>query len=394
MMAAISSLWAKVAAVIMSVVMTLGSALGMFVPATTTEPADYLDSNIKNVIYLIGDGMGPYHLEKAKQERNITLTMDTFPYQGRSMTCSLSSPITDSAAGGTALATGVRTYNGAIGVYLYDPIDAFTNPMNLTELCQSAGMMTGVITTDLTSGATPASFSAHTQSRNDTENITEDQMVSGIDLIWGAANGVATQSTAEENGFTYVTTYDEMMALEEGSRSFAQFTNNLWTVEQSDVNTPNLEQMAMKAIDLLDDTDEGFFLMIEGAHIDKHSHNNYDEGMTEALEEFDKTIAAVLEYAKADGETLVVITADHETGGIILNADGTYSFTQGSHSATNVPVLVYGSDKLIENGEVLNNYEIPIRIAYILGFTGEQFPMEVKSPFMQKVDSFYANLSI
>jgi alkaline phosphatase len=91
--------------------------------------------------------------------------------------------------------------------------------------------------------------------------------------------------------------------------------------------------------------------------------------------EFDRTIELVLEYAEKDGETLVVITADHETGGIVKNSDGTYSFTQGSHSAANVPILVYGSDKLIENGEVINNYEIPIRIAYILGFTEESFPL-------------------
>jgi alkaline phosphatase len=99
--------------------------------------------------------------------------------------------------------------------------------------------------------------------------------------------------------------------------------------------------------------------------------------MTEALQEFDETIEYVLEYAKADGETLVIITADHETGAIVANSDGTYSFTSGSHSAANVPVLVYGSEVLIQNGEVLNNYEIPIRIAYILGFTEEEFPFEV-----------------
>lgn len=377
MLTVLGTIWAKFAAVLMSVIMTFNSAFGLVAPATTTDPADYVDSNIKNVIYLIGDGMGPLHLEKTKNERNITLTMDTFPYQGRSMTRSLSSLVTDSAAGGTALSTGSRTYNGAIGVYLYDPIDVFTHPKNLTELCMENGMMTGVVTTDVTSGATPGSFSAHSSDRGNTEDITADQLTSGIDLIWGGANGVATQSEAEANGFTYITTYDEMMALEEGSRSFAQFTNNLWTLEQSDENTPNLEQMTMKAIDLLDDTDEGFFLMVEGAHIDKHSHNQYSEGMTEALQEFDETIAAVLEYAKADGETLIVITADHETGGIVLNDDGTYSFTQGSHSATNVPVLVYGSDKIIENGEVLNNYEIAMRIAYTLGFTAEQFPYEV-----------------
>ncbi len=117
--------------------------------------------------------------------------------------------------------------------------------------------------------------------------------------------------------------------------------------------------------------------MIEGAHIDKHSHSNLDENMTEALQEFDETIEYVLNYAKADGETLVVITSNHETGGIVLNSNGTYSFTQVSHSAANVPVLVYGSDKLIRNGEVFNNYEIPIRIAYILGFQEDEFPFEV-----------------
>lgn len=377
MLSFFSSLWGEFAALIMSLAMVFGSIFGLFVPATTTAPEDYLDSNIKNVIYLIGDGMGFNHWEKAKNERNIELTMETFDYQGESMTRSFSNAITDSAAGGTALATGVRTLNGAIGVYPMDVTGTFSHPKNLTELCLESGKMTGVITTDKTSGATPASFSAHSSSRDNTEDITKDQLASDIDLIWGGANGVATKDDAEKNGFTYVTTAAEMLALEEGGRSFAQFTNDLWTLTPSDVNTPNLEMMAMKAIDLLDDTDEGFFLMIEGAHIDKHSHSNLDENMTEALQEFDETIEYVLNYAKADGETLVVITADHETGGIIANADGTYSFTQGSHSAANVPVLVYGSDKLIYDGEVLNNYEIPVRIAYILGFTEEEFPYEV-----------------
>lgn len=377
MLATLGALWAKVAAALMSAILTIGSTFGLFVPATTTEPADYYDAGIKNVIYLIGDGMGPLHLEKTKQEHGISLTMDVFPYQGRSMTRSLTSAVTDSAAGGTALATGVRTYNGAIGVYIYDPVNAFTHPKNLTELCKENGMMTGVITTDETSGATPSSFSAHATDRDDAEDITADQMTSGIDLIWGHSNGIATKSEAEANGFTYITNTAEMMALEDGSRSFAQFTNQLWTLAPSDADTPNLEMMTMKAIDILDDTDEGFFLMVEGAHIDKHSHNNEDAGMTEALEEFDRTVAAALAYAMVDGETLVVVTADHETGGIVLNDDGSYSFTQGGHSNANVPVLVYGSDKIIKNDEVLNNYEIPLRIAYTLGFAAEQFPYEV-----------------
>ena len=132
----------------------------------------------------------------------------------------------------------------------------------------------------------------------------------------------------------------------------------------------------MKAIDILDDTDEGFFLMIEGAHIDKHSHNNLSDSMTESLWEFDKTIEAVLEYAKEDGETLVVVTADHETGAITPDGDG-YIFTSGNHSAADVPVRVFGSDNFIANGTTLNNYEIPIRIAYTLGFDETEFPVAV-----------------
>ena len=371
-----STIILKLSAGLMAFIMSFCTTFGIFKPSPTKEASYYRNDNIKNIIYLIGDGMGYNHLEKAKLERDTTLVMDSFEFIGQSMTRSFTNAVTDSAAGGTALATGTRTYNGAIGVYPLDGTATFSQPKNLTELCMEEGMMTGVITTDETSGATPASFSAHSSDRGNTEDITNDQLTSGIDLIWGTANGVATKSAAEANGFTYVTTDDEMMALEEGSRSFAQFTNDLWTLEPSDENTPNLEQMAVKAVDLLDDTDEGFFLMIEGAHIDKHSHSNEDENMTEALIEFDRTIAAMLEYAEEDGETLVVITADHETGGITLK-DGEYKFTSGSHSAANVPVLVYGSDKLIRKGETLNNYEIPIRIAYTLGADEENFPMAV-----------------
>ena len=180
---------------------------------------------------------------------------------------------------------------------------------------------------------------------------------------------------AEEYGYKYVTTYDEMMSLDEGSKSFAQFTNDLWTLEQSDKNNPTLSQMTEKAIDLLDDGENGFFLMVEGAHIDKHSHNNESENMTEALAEFDKSIKIALDFAKEDGNTLVVVTADHETGAITLNNQGEYEFTSDDHSEADVPLRVYGSEKLIKNNETVNNYEIPIRIAYILGFTEEDFPV-------------------
>ena len=362
-----------------SIFLAISAFFGVAEPTGERDPESF--ETVKNVIYLIGDGMGPLHLEKTKTELGIELTMDTFEIEGRSKTRSASNAVTDSAAGGTALACGTRTINGALGVYMYDPLHVESQPKNIREVCAENGMMTGVITTDSTSGATPSAFTVHTSSRNNTKDIDTQQMALDIDLMWGGTSEYVSQETCEENGFVFVKTYSEMMALEEGSRSFAQFDHKLWGVEQANDETPTLSQMTAKAIDLLDDTDEGFFLMVEGAHIDKHSHDNNSESMTEALVEFDNAIAYALEYAKNDGETLVVVTADHETGGIVLNDDGTYSYTQGGHSAANVPLLVYGSENFIENGEVVDNIDIPTRIAFSLGFTAEQFPVAAPGKF-------------
>ena len=367
--------WGKLTAALMSAILSFGFSIGAYIEPTTESADKYLDENIENVIFLIGDGMGYNHLEKTKLERNIELTLDTFAIQGSSRTRSLTNDVTDSAAGGTALSCGIRTYNSGVGVYLLDPLDVFLHPQSITEICRDNNMLTGVITTDETSGATPSAFSAHATERYKSEDITEDQFKSDINLIWGTENDVATKEMAAEYGYNFVTTYDEMMSLEEGSKSFAQFTNDLWGTKQSDESNPTLSQMTEKAIDLLDDGENGFFLMVEGAHIDKHSHNNESENMTEAMAEFDKAIKIALDYAKEDGNTLVIVTADHETGAITLNDKGEYEFTSDDHSAADVPLRVYGSEKLIKNGETVNNYEIPIRIAYILGFTDEQFPV-------------------
>ena len=115
-----AQIWKELTATILSLILTFGTTAGTIIPATTAGSADYFDGNIKNVIHLIGDGMGFNHLEKAKKERGISLTMDTIPLRGASMTRSHSNAVTDSAAGGTALATGERTFNGGIGVYFSD----------------------------------------------------------------------------------------------------------------------------------------------------------------------------------------------------------------------------------------------------------------------------------
>ena len=331
------------------------------------------DNKIKNVIFLIGDGMGVMSIEKTRFETGAELSLDSFPVKSLSQTASFNSSVTDSAAGATALACGVRTNNGAVGVYPDDLEAKSSYPMNLCEFTKSKGMKAGIVTTDSTRGATPGGFSAHTSSRNNTSAITKYQLNSDLDLIWGVKTSTCSKSKAQSAGFEYVTNYAEMEALTEGTRSFGQFTGDLWKNDCGEM--PNLSQMTEKAIDLLDNGKNGFFLMVEGAHIDKNSHNNNGEGMKEALLSFDSAVRSALDYAKKDKHTLVVVTADHETGGITLK-DGEYIYTTGGHTGADVPLYVFGSDSFIKDGEqsVLNT-DIPKRIVEALKLEG--FPCTV-----------------
>ncbi|MBQ6862713.1 MAG: alkaline phosphatase [Clostridia bacterium] len=340
-------------------------------PSPNKEKTDF--EQCKNVIFMIGDGMGFNSIAKTKAETGASLVMDTFEIRGESRTASANSVITDSAAGGTALATGFRTFNGAIGVFMGDKNHVVSHPMNLTELAISQGKPAGVITTDSTAGATPGSFSAHTSDRDNESDITAQQLAGDLTLCWGTTAGSFTSEAAEEYGWTHIYNKETMDALTEGSRSFGQFTSSLWHVDNGS-NMPTLAEMTEKAIDLLDDDEDGFFLMVEGAHIDKNSHDKNGEGMKDALLSFDAAIATALEYAKADGETLVVITADHETGGIIL-VNGEYKYTSGGHTGTNVPLLVYGCENFLEGEISIPNIEVARRVACAMG--EENFPIRV-----------------
>ncbi len=332
-----------------------------------------------NVILMIGDGMGWNHLQLAKQERGIKLFMeDECDVSGSSKTRSSSSSVTDSAAGGTALSCGVRTTNRYVGVYFYDPLGWFTVPRTLAEAALDSGRRSGVITTDNTDGATPASFTAHTNDRSNSADITTQQSRSDFDLIWGGAVSTFSADEAQAHGFTVVTTAEEMQSLEPGSKSFGQFdSNTMWRVDAPEGSaSPTLSEMTEKAISLLDG-EKGFFLMVEGAHIDKWSHtsneaDNYDTKVAnaaEAVEEFDHAIEIAASFARRDGNTLVVVTADHETGGITL-IDGKYTYTKTSHSGADVPVIVFGKEDFIAPHAHIKNKEVSRRIGRYLGLDG------------------------
>ena len=343
------------------------------------------EGEIRNVIFMIGDGMGYNHLKMA-EEQGYEIWMDDAPdLAGWSHTRSANNTVTDSAAGATALSCGVRTNNDMLSVFPEKLHRSVSQPRIITENAMRHGMRTGIVTTDQTNGATPAGFSVHTLSRSNTEDIVAQQLQCGVDLIWGKAQSAATQSATEEAGRVYVSDSAGMDALSAGSRSYGQFTNSLWKLNPQG-NSPTLQQMSEKALALLTEgNDKGFFLMIEGAHIDKHSHSSQDgvydypeklANAAEAVKAFDNTIRAMVEFARADGHTLVIITADHETGDLRYEeSNGRMTYHSASHSGADVPVFVYGATDLFENGAAFDNCTIANMLAKKLGWT-ERFPIE------------------
>lgn len=364
------AIFSKFLSILTFCVMTFESLFA--IPFKAKPVTDY--QQCKNVIFMIGDGMGFNSIAKTKAEDGIAeFNIDTFPLQGESETRSFSSAVTDSAAGGSALACATRITNDTVGVYPYELNAYIMYPMNLTELAISQGKMAGVITTDSTSGATPAAFSSHTSARGNEEDITLQQLSGDLTLCWGTKTASCSETVANDYGFEYINDKASMEALTEGTRSFGQFSDAVWH-NYNNGAMPTLSEMTEKAIDLLDDDEDGFFLMVEGAHIDKNSHNNEGEGMKDAMKSFDKAIGVALDYAKTHGDTLVIVTADHETGGITLK-DGVYEYTKTSHSSANVPLRVYGCDNFMENGEVMQNREASRRVACVMG--EKNFPIKV-----------------
>lgn len=361
-----------------SVLMIVSMILSLAVPGTPSTPEKPTDTptkpvapvvreigaNTKNVILLIGDGMGMNHLEKTKLDRGVELVMETMPLKGQSDTSSWLGFTTDSAAGATALSCGTLTMNGVLGRYPTDINGRASYPMSITEYAKSLGMKTGVVTTDSTAGATPAGFSAHTSSRKNSDDISAQQIKANIDLIWGAATSSMDPTEVAKAGKKYISTKTELNALTvEDGQSIGQFVGDTWSTEAPST-VVKLHEMTEKALELLDN-DNGFFVMIEGAHIDKHSHKNIDDKMTDALLEFDKAIEVALEFAKNDGNTVVIVTADHETGGITYR-NGSYVFTVGSHTDADVPLLVYGNCPFMKDGLAVKNVYIASMMAALL----------------------------
>jgi alkaline phosphatase len=325
----------------------------------------------KNIILMIGDGMGLAHVYAAMVANHGHLYLENFKHIGFSKTHSSSDFVTDSAAGGTALAAGVKTYNGAIGV---GP-DRKPVP-SIRDLAEKKGLKTGLVSTSAITHATPASFIAHTESRGNYEEIAAQFLNTQIDVFIGGGrdhfekrrDGRNLSQDLRAKGYQVMYTISDIQQVESGK--LAGFT-----AREHDAPKPGRGEVLVPAtetaIRLLSRDSTGFFLMVEGSEIDFLAHEKNTTGVLLETLDFDRAIGAALRFASTNGETLVIVTADHETGGMTLGGGDCQTgrvsahFASGDHTAVAVPVYSFGPGAEQFTG-FIENVEIARRMMKLL----------------------------
>ena len=318
---------------------------------------DVLQQNDKNVILFIGDGMGSNHVANAITYFELDAPAFTSDRKVSSKTDSLSGT-TDSAAGATALATGQKTNNNVVGKNAEGQ-----DLTNISELAKQAGKKVGIVTTDNLFGATPSGFSAHANKRSESQVIMKSQAKSDIDLFIGLTDDTDAyvyESSFTNNGYVIASFYEDLLAKKDSEKLLATLPKMKSEYGAGANGHVQLDDLVSFAIDFLEN-ENGFFLMVEGAYIDKYSHSNdIVNALAETRSLFD-AIAVGYAYVEENSSTTVIVTADHETGGLKLAT--TKSEVQNSlyvsenHTSTSVPVYVknfeYFTDKpAIPNTEV------------------------------------------
>lgn len=334
-------------------------------PQSTVRP--------KNVIFLIGDGMGISQAFSGLVANQGELYLKNFRNIGFITTNSFSNFVTDSGAGGTALSTGVKTYNYAIGVNK-DTVAV----ENLREKAEKKGMATGVVSTSAITHATPASFVAHQPNRGYYEEIAGDFLKTDIDVFIGGGLDHFTKRkdstdltiALKEKGYNVLTNVDDIAKVRNGK--LAGFTAPIHNPSILEGRGDMLPVATKTAINILENDNNGFFLMVEGSEIDWGGHQNYTAYIATEVIDLDQAIGVALEYAAKDKETLVVVTADHETGGFAIEG-GDYKtgsvngdFTSTDHTGVMVPVYAFGPGSEKFRG-FHDNTDIPKIIGELIG---------------------------
>jgi len=315
----------------------------------------------KNIILMIGDGMGISQITAGMYINGNKLHLERIKTIGLHKSYSSDNLVTDSAAGATAFASGIKTYNGAIGV------TADTIPVEtILEQAKKKNMATGLVATSTIVHATPASFFAHVKSRKMYDDIAEAFLKGDVDFFVGGGLKYFTNrekddrnimEELEAKGYQMSSYFDRNFKSVkiDPTKKFGYLTSSSdpLTVEQG---RKYLTAASEKAIDYLDQkSDDGFFLMIEGSQIDWGGHANNTDYIINEMIDFDKAIGKVLDFVEKDRETLLIITADHETGGFALNIGSTMdtikgAFTSDYHTAALIPVFAKGPGSELFNG--------------------------------------------
>lgn len=306
-------------------------------------------SQPKNIILMVGDGMGTAQIYAGLTGNKGKLNLERCTAVGFHKNQASDNYVTDSAAGATALASGQTTYNGAIGV------DSTGKPIpTILEIAERNGLATGLVATCSITHATPACFISHQPSRAMNEAIALDFLKIDIDVFIGGgrkyfskrSDGLNLTDSLKARGYQIANSIKEVKQIKSGK--LAAFLADEQQSKFSEGRGDELVKSTEVALQLLKGNKKGMFMMIEGSQIDWGGHGNDTKYIVDEMIDFDNAIGKVLDFAAADGNTLVIITADHETGGFsIIGGDmktGTVEgkFTTGSHTGVMIPVFAYG----------------------------------------------------
>ncbi|MCL2260696.1 MAG: alkaline phosphatase [Fibromonadales bacterium] len=319
--------------------------------SAAAEPVAYPQ---KYIFLFIGDGMSPSHVSVA-QAKSVNLSFTTFPVKGALKTRSADNETTCSAAAATALATGTKTNNGRVA------IDTKGKPLrSIAYDFKDAGCGVGIATTVSIDHATPAAFYAKDYSRDNYYSIATQLAPSGFNFFAGEEfldpreDAYAKTSQA---GYIIVQAKEELAQVLPSQKILMRQSENADTWSLADFTSIGIERLSHS---------KGFFFMIEGGKIDKYSHDNNGDGVVKEMDGFSKAVAVALDfYKKYPDETLIVVTADHGTGGIGLKSNGEFTWTTDGHTKGDVPVYAIGLSSDFFAG-TMDNTDIPKKISKFL----------------------------
>ena len=302
----------------------LGMAVGTNLPINTAEANGNVNNGkVKNVIFMIPDGYSASYATNYRWFKGQETLMDSM-LVGMHRSYSANSEVTDSAAAGTAFATGVKTNNGMIS----------TSPTGkelktILERAEEEGKSSGLVATSTITHATPAVFASHVASRANEADIAPQLLENDVDVILGGGKKYFPESLlnqAKEKGYDYISNKNDLGKADKSKKLIGLFSEDGMAPEldRDATNQPSLKEMTKSALDVLKKDNDGFFLMVEGSQIDWAGHAHDAAWAMKDTEAFEEALDEVINFAKKDKNTLVVIAGDHDTGGMSVGGYGQY----------------------------------------------------------------------